>query len=210
VSYTAVVYRACGYETPLWSFPNISEARWNRPGTWPAQYLSLHPMTPWAEMLRNLHLQTPDEARDLRLPVWAIRVSLDDDPLQIDFSTVGNYGLSPEDLVADDRSACQALAEEFVRSGQTSIVVPSAALPGTRNLVMFDPAVVVDYHVVPVAPEDRPTAMTSQHGRCPEDLWESVHYQGSGAIHAELEAHLDGDDFEFIQPLVTTSGLASV
>jgi hypothetical protein len=42
VSYDAVVYRACGFETPLWSFANVAGGRWNRPNT---QCLSLHPMT---------------------------------------------------------------------------------------------------------------------------------------------------------------------
>ncbi len=210
MSYDAVVYRACGYETPLWSFANISSGRWNRPNTLAVQYLSSHPMTPWAEMLRNLHLRTADEARTLRLPIWAIRVSLADDPLEIDFATAGNHGVEAEDLVADDRTVCQTLAAALAGGGQASILAPSAALTGTRNLVIFDPAVVIDYHRVPLAPEDYPTAMASQRGRCPEDLWQLVHHHGSATRHAELEAFLAGSAFAFEQPLVTAASLAIV
>jgi hypothetical protein len=119
------------------------------------------------------------------------------------------HGLNAEDLVDDDRSACQALGATLAAGGQTSILVPSAALPGTRNLVIFDPAVVIDYHHIPPAPEDYPTAMAAQHGRCPEDLWQSVHYQGSTRRHAELAAFLAGDDFAFDQPAVTAVGLVT-
>jgi RES domain-containing protein len=210
VSYDAVVYRACGFETPLWSFANLSPGRWNRANTVAVQYLSSHPMTPWAEMLRNLNLRTADEARAMRPPIWAIRVSLDEAPLEIDFATAGDHGLEVEDLVADDRTACQALGGTLALGRPSSILVPSAALPGTRNLVIFDPAVVIDYHRVPLAQEDYPTAMAGQHGRCPEDLWQLVHHQGSATRHAELEAFRAGEDFELDQPLVTAAGLAIV
>ena len=209
MSYDAVVYRACGFETPLWSFANISSGRWNRPNTLAVQYLSLHAMTPWAEMLRNLHLRVAAEARTMGLPIWAIRVSLADDPLAVDFATAGDHGLDAEDLVADDHSACQALGATLASGGQTSILVPSAALPGTRNLVIFDPAVVIDYHHIPPAPEDHPTAMAAQHGRCPEDLWQSVHHQGSTTPHAELAAFLAGHNFEFDQPVVTAAATST-
>jgi RES domain-containing protein len=208
VSYDAIVYRACGFETPLWSFANTSRGRWNNPNTVAVQYLSTHPMTPWAEMLRNLSLRTADQARTMRLPIWAIRVSLQEVPLELEFARAGDHGLEAADLVADDRTACQALGGTLARGGSSSILVPSAALPGTRNLVIFDPAVVIDYHRVPLASEDFPTAMASQDGRCPEDLWQLVHHQGSATRHAELEAFLAGEDYELEQPLVTVAGLA--
>ena len=166
------------------------------------------PLTPWAEMLRNLNLRTADEARAMRLPIWAIRVSLDDDPLEIDFATAVDYRLEAEDQVADDHAACRALGAMLAFGKPSSILVPSAALPGTRNLVIFDPAVVIDYHRVPLAQDDYPTAMAGQHGRCPEDLWQLVHYRGGVTRHAELEAFLGGEDFEFDQPLVTAASLA--
>jgi RES domain-containing protein len=208
VSYRTVAYRVSGYPAPLWSFPNPSEGRWNRAGSGPAQYLGLHPMTPWAETLRNLDRRTPDDALDLRVPLWAFVVELADDPVEIHYSDMPAHGLDPEDLVADDRTACQALAASLVAAGVTSIVVPSAALPGTRNLVVFDAATVIDYHETPVAPEDYPAALLEQDGHCACGLWGLVHYKSSPVRHAELEAFLSGTDYDFAQPPVTAASLA--
>src|SRR6202008_3953962 len=74
VSFEAVVYRATAHEVPLWAFPNTSAGRWNPAGSWPAQYLSLHPMTPWAEVMRTLGLRDEGAAAALRVPIWAVRV----------------------------------------------------------------------------------------------------------------------------------------
>lgn len=210
MTYHAVGYRAAAFETPLWGFPNVSAGRWNRAGSWPAQYLSLHPMTPWAELLRNLDLRTPDEARRMRVPIWAIRVELADDPLPIDFEDAADHGLGPEDLVADDRTACQALAAALRDRGVGSVLVPSAALPGTQNLVVLEPAVVIDYHQAPIDRDDYPTSMLAQDGRCPEGLWTKVHYIGVGTIHPALQAYVDGEVFRFDQPQVTPVTLTAV
>ncbi len=201
MSFSAVVFRAAAYETPLWSFPNIHEGRWNRPGSWPAQYLAFHPMTPWAEMLRNLDLQDPQDAREMRLAIWTTRIELEEDPLDVHFSDAPGYSLDPSDLVGDDRSACQALAARLVAAGTTSITVPSAALPGTRNLVVFAAAVVIDYEQRPLDRLDWPTAMLAQDGRSPEGLWAKVHYRAAGVPHRALDAFLAGDDYELEQPL---------
>jgi RES domain-containing protein len=208
LSFEAVVYRATGYERPLWAFPNTSAGRWNRANSWPAQYLALHPMTPWAEVMRNLDLRTPEEARAMRVPIWAFRITLEEAPLAIAFEDAADHALDPGDLVADDRSGCQALAGGLQSTGTGSITVPSAALPGTRNLVVLRAAAIVDYHREPIDPEDQPAAMIAQDGRCPEGLWHNVHYQHSGTAHAGLQAYLDGDRYEFEQPEVTRASLA--
>jgi RES domain-containing protein len=210
LSYEAVVYRACGHETPLWAFPNTSDGRYNRVGTTPTQYLSLHPMTPWAELMRNLDSRTADTARELRLEIWGIRILLADDPEEITFDTVGSYGLAPEDLVSDDYGPCQSLAAALYARGVHSFTAPSAALPGTTNLIVLDPAVVIDYHSDPLDPEDWPTALLAQNGRCPEDLWNHVHHKGSPADHPALAAWRAGDDYTFTQPEVTRATLSAV
>lgn len=210
MSYEAVAFRACAFETPLWAFPNLVPGRWNRAGERPVQYLSLHPMTPWAELLRNLHLRTVEEARELRLPIWAIRARLDEEPLEIGFADAKRHGLTPADLIADDRTRCQELADTLVAAGHRSILVPSAALPGTRNLVLFDPALVIDYDQTPLDAEDVPTALVSRGGRCPEGLWGSVHHLSAAKPHSGLQAFEDGNDFAFTQPPVTATSLAPV
>ena len=48
-----VTFRLANYETPLWSVENFSAGRYNDADSGYTQYLSLHPLTPWAELLRN-------------------------------------------------------------------------------------------------------------------------------------------------------------
>lgn len=209
MSYEAVVFRACGHETPLWAFPNTSSGRYNTPGSLPAQYLSEHPMTPWAELLRNLDLRTADQARAMRVEIWGLRVLLADSPEEIDFDTAGSFGLAAEELASDDHGPCQSAAAELHANGVHSFTAPSAALPGTTNLVVLEPAVVIDYHADPVDPEDWPTALLAQNGRCPENIWEHVHYRSARTEHVALAAWRAGEEFEFVQPDVTRATLAA-
>lgn len=205
-----VTFRLASYETPLWAVPNFSAGRYNRVGTGPTQYLGLHPMTPWAELLRKEDRRTRDRARMLRYPLWAIRVQLDDEAPELTFDNAARFGLAPDDLVADDQTACRAFAEgqRSDPDGFRAFVAPSAALPGTRNLVLLDPAVVIAFDARPVGLEDLPTAMAAQDGRCPDDLWTLVHYRGVGTPHPAHKAWRGGDDYVFEEPPVTSASLA--
>jgi RES domain-containing protein len=210
VSFATVAYRTAGYETPLWAFPNLSNGRYNRAGTAPTQYLSLHPMTPWAELLRSLNQRTTAEARTMRVEIWAIRITLEADPVEITFETAPDFGLAAEDLVADDHGPCRAAAAGMYGAGIRSFFAPSAALPGTTNLIVLEPAVVTDYHVDPFDPDDWPTAMVAQNGRCPEGLVDHVHYKHLTTDHPSLVAWRAGNTYEFEQPDVTAASLATV
>jgi hypothetical protein len=210
LSFEAVAYRATAYETPLWAFPNLEDGRYNRAGGRATQYFGLHPMAPWAEQLRCLNRRTADQAREMRIGIWAMRIALDDDPVALTFDDVGRYGLDAADLVSDDHAACRALAEALYADGARSILAPSAALPGATSLVVLEPAAIIDYHAEPIDSEDCPAALLAQHGRCPENLWNHVHFRGPGTSHAALEAWQAGDDYVFEQPEVTKDTLAIV
>jgi hypothetical protein len=159
------------------------------------QYLSLHPMTPWAELLRADDRRTRERALLLRLPIWVIKVRLDEKPLDLAFDNAAGFGLAPEDLVADDYAPCQDFAEEqrSSKDGVRAFLAPSAALPGTRNVVVLDPAVVTAYSAEPLGPEDLPTAMVAQDGRCPDGLWTLVHHRDASTAHAGFAAWRDGE-----------------
>lgn len=162
-------------------------------------------MTPWAELLRAEDRRTRERALLLRYPIWAIRVELEEEPLELTFGSAARHGLRPEDLVADDHGACQDFADDQRDADDEprAFTAPSAALPGTTNLVILDPAVVSAYSAEPVGPEDLPTAMVAQDGRCPEGLWSLVHYRGSGAQHPALAAWRAGSGpFRFREPPV--------
>lgn len=208
MTYEAVTFRAADYETPLWAFASLTVGRYNRANQEPAtQYLSLHPMTPWAELIRNLDLRDPNNARQLRLPIWTIRIELDDDPFELTYDNADEFAREPEDLVADDRDACRSIAAALHTRGVGSFTAPSAALPGTRNVVVLQPAVIVDFHAQRFDPEDWPTSLVSRDGRCPEGLWEQVHFKSSATKHGELDAWEGGDEYVFEQPLVDAATL---
>jgi RES domain len=204
-----VAFRLANYETPLWSVENFAAGRYNEPDAGFTQYLSLHPLTPWAELLRNEDRRTRERALLMRYPLWAIRLELDGRPFELTFDNAGDFGLAPEDLVADDHGPCRALAQTFRDGGPTAFLAPSAALPGTTNLVVLEPRVLAPWNQTPIDDIDWPGSLTSQDGRCPEGLWDLVHHREAGTPHAALEAWRSGDDFSFEEPDVTTASLAA-
>lgn len=204
-------FRLAAYETPLWATPNIVAGRYNDAGDGCTQYLSLHPMTPWAELLRKEDRQTRSRALQLRFPLWAIKVDLENEPLELTFDTARDWGLSPEDLVSDDHRPCRELAQALRTdpAAPHALLAPSAALPGTRNLVLLEPYVKASFELTPVAPEDLPVAMAAQDGRCPEQLWDFVHYRGAATTHPALSAWQDDEPYVFDEPPVVPESLVA-
>lgn len=204
-----VTFRLANYETPLWSVENFSAGRYNNAASGHAQYLSLHPLTPWAELLRNEDRRTRARALMMRYPLWAIRVQMLDDPHDLTFDTAAAAGLQPADLVADDHTPCRTVADRFRAGGPPAFFAPSAALPGTTNLVVLEPHVLASWSADPIDALDWPGSLTSQDGRCPEGLWDLVHYRAAGTLHAGYDAWSNGDELLFEEPEVTTASLAA-
>jgi RES domain len=203
-----VAFRLANYETPLWSVENFAAGRYNAAGSGFTQYLSLHPLTPWAELLRNEDRRTRDRSVLMRYPLWAIRAQIEHEPFELTFGNAADYGLNPSDLVGDDHGPCRALAEAFRSVGPQAFTAPSAALPGTTNLIILEPRVLVSWNQVPIDDIDWPGSMTSQDGRCPEGLWELVHYRAAGIEHPALNAWEQGDTYVFEEPEVSAATLA--
>jgi hypothetical protein len=144
----------------------------------------------------------------MRYALWVIRVQLAVEPLELTFDNAEDYGLRPDDLVADSQGPCQALGEAFRAGGPSAFIAPSAALPGTRNLVVLEPRVAIGYELEPLDDVDCPTSLLSQGGRCPEGLWHLVHYRGTLTQHAGLDAWQNGDEFILEEPEVTSATLS--
>jgi RES domain len=195
-----VAFRLANYETPLWAVPNFAAGRYNDADDGFTQYLSLHPLTPWAELLRNEDRRTRKRALVMRYPLWALRVWLDETPLELTFDNAPDFGLTAADLVADDHRPCRALARRLRKSGPATFVCPSAALPGTRNLVILEPRVLTGWERVPLDEIDLPGSLAAQDGRCPEGVWDLVHYRGRRRRHPALAAWEQGETFEFEEP----------
>lgn len=203
-----VTFRLANYETPLWSVENFSAGRYNAADAGVTQYLSLHPLTPWAELLRNEDRRTRERAILMRYPLWAIRVLVTDEPFALTFDNAREVGLDPSDLVDDDHGPCRAVADAFRAGGPKAFTAPSAALPGTTNLIVLEPHVLTAFNQVPLDEIDWPGSLTSQDGRCPEGLWDRVHYRGSATRHPGLAAWEAGEALVFEEPPVSASSFA--
>jgi RES domain-containing protein len=136
--FRGVAYRATSYDTPLWVFPNRRPGRWNDPddGTI-AQYCTLDAAAPLAEFVRHEDLRQPEDAGEVRLALWQLRLM---EGAVLDLSSpekAGDQGVAWDDLVADDWRACQQLARDVLAEGGRGVIAPCAALPGSLSLTVF-------------------------------------------------------------------------
>ncbi len=192
-------FRLASWDTPFWVSPNRRPSRYVSDGRI-AQYWSLHPLTPWAEALRFHGVDDPVAAREWFLRPWVAEVELPETTLEVDFDNARRHGIEPEALVDEDHGPCQRWAAGLA---VPAIVVPSAALPGTQNLVVFGPKVRARYGVTPVdAGLDVPCDPVADLGGVVDDLLASIRWRG--APHAGFEAWQRGDP-PAQPPVVTVS-----
>jgi hypothetical protein len=163
----------------------------------PTQYLCLHPLGPWAEFLRGNDLRALEQSRVVSQRVWALRLRLDD-LVRVGFDEAAEHRLRPGDLVSDDHRACHRLARRLRDGGAPGLVVPSAALPGTLNVVLFGARVSAPYLVEPLSDLDVPAGITADGGRPPDTLLDLVRFRGDA--HLALEAWRTGRAFHFREP----------
>jgi hypothetical protein len=192
-------FRLAGWDTPLWVNPNRFDHRFNRAGDGPTQYLSLHPLTAWAELLRRENRRTEAEIDELRARLWVLRLLLPHLPT-VTFDSAHEYGIDPGALVADDYGACQDLADRCRGDPDLPMVirVPSAALPGTANVVIFAPRVAAPYLAIPVSDVDVPASVGAEKAQALHTLPALVRYRGQP--HAEFDAWRRGQPFTFEEP----------
>lgn len=193
-----VGFRISDWDTPLRVDSHPVPGRFHRAGSPPTQYICLHPLGPWAEYLRYHDLRRPGDVADVRLNLWALRVDLNE-AIEIDFEAAdGNPELkvTPEDLVSDDYTNCQKLADRLRADSAAPklIIVPNAALSGTRNLVIFGPRVQTPYDSAPIDAGDIPACALTRASQPPPGLLQRVRF--SGHPHAALDAWRGGRHFE--------------
>ncbi len=141
-----VGYRVANWDTPLWVYPNPTAHRFHHANAGPTQYLALHPLGAWAEYLRGENRRSTESLAELRGRIWVLRVPVSE-VLELTYDNAPSHGASAEDLIAEDQIPCRNLAEGW-RSDPAAPKVfsaPSAALPGTLNLVVLGPRNAVPY-----------------------------------------------------------------
>lgn len=188
-------FRLATWRRPLRTEPSRVPGRFHAATDADAtQYLCLHPLGPWAEFLRA------EDLRDVSLVaqrVWAARVELEG-VVRVGFAEAGDHGLRPGDLVSDDHRACRRLATRLRADGAAGVIVPSAALPGTDNLVLFGPRVSSPWTAHALGALDVPAGLTADGARPPVGLDAFVRYRGRP--HAGLEAWRAGEEPVFPEP----------
>jgi hypothetical protein len=176
-------FRHASYDSPWWAFPSSRAGRFHRARSDTVQYLSLHPLGPAAEMLRH-NLGPSGNPGDVVLNLWTAVVDVDD-VIQVDFDDCARYGLTPDELVGDDYTRTQTFADAIRDRGATAMIVPSAALPGTHNLILFGVRVLNPFLSAPLTPEEVPTGHLTDAARPPAEV--APHVRWFGAPHKAAE-----------------------
>ncbi|MCU4185796.1 RES family NAD+ phosphorylase [Acidiferrimicrobium sp. IK] len=169
-------YRHAAYDTPWWAAPSSRAGRFHRASDATVQYLALHPLGPAAEVLRH-NVGPEGNPDDVRLNLWAVRVELDG-VLTIGFDRCPEYAITPDELVGDDYGPTQRLADTLRNRGAGGVRVPSAALPGTDNLVLFGPRLLIPYMAEPTDDIDAPSGHLTDRGRPPGEVASVVRWFG--------------------------------
>ncbi|MET0994807.1 MAG: RES family NAD+ phosphorylase [Mycobacterium sp.] len=177
------VFRHAAYDSPWWAFPSSRSGRFNRARQDTTQYLCLHPLGPAAEMLRH-NVGSAGNPDDVILNLWTATVELHD-VIWVDFDDCADYGCTPDELVGDDYAPTQSVADQVRASGALAMVVPSAALPGTHNLILFGERVLHPHLWQPLAAEEIPTGHLTDGARAAAEL--TSHVRWFGSEHSALE-----------------------
>jgi hypothetical protein len=194
-----VCYRVAAYRTPTRVRAHDRAGRYHRTDSPPTQYFSLHPLGPWAEAIRNRGYTDPDDALTLRLPVWAVRLVVSEEPVRVDFDAAAAgltpAPIAPPDLVADDQRPCRELADalRFDPRAPKLLRVPSAALPGAENLVIFGPRRMIEYSATPRRRQQLPAAMAGFSARSPASPLPLIRHRGEA--HAGYDAWVEGREY---------------
>ncbi|HWF70543.1 MAG TPA: RES family NAD+ phosphorylase [Mycobacterium sp.] len=195
------VFRHASYDSPWWAFPSSRAGRFHRARSDTVQYLSLHPLGPAAEMLRH-NLGPTGNPDDVVLNLWTAVVDVDD-PVRVDFDDCVTYGLTADELIGDDYIPTQALADAVRGSGPVAMIVPSAALPGTHNLILFGVRVLNPFLGDPLTPEEIPTGHLTDSARPPAEV--APHVRWFGAPHRAVEQWKAIGHYELFDDPIATS-----
>jgi RES domain len=195
---SVVAFRLASWRRPLRTEPSRVAGRFHRvTEESPTQYVCLHPLGPWAEFLRGAGLRAPEQLALVRHRTWALRLDLTG-VVRIGFGAAADHGLRPGDLVSDDLRACHRLADRLRAAGTPGAIVPSAALPGSDNVVLFGERAAAPYALEPLSRIDVPASLTADGGRPPLGVLDRVRRRGDP--HAALEAWRAGESFRFAEP----------
>lgn len=149
--------------------------------------------------MRRAHLISSEELLQIEARIWVGKIP-SEQVVDIDFESATSFGLAAEDLVADDYAKCQDFAERCRKDPglPKTFKVPSAALPGTYNVVVLGPRVMSPFQLEPISAIDLPASVVAEDSRPLHTLVEKVRY--FGPAHPALEAWERGEPFYLQEP----------
>ena len=160
-------FRFSGYDSPFWSWPNTTSARWHRAGKCRSSTCSLHPDGAWCELIRHENLRSESEVELVRTLLWIVQIDVS---RVADYSTddkSGNAGFDPLSLTSDDHVACQEEGARLRNLGCNGVLAPSAALPGALNLTVFGARLPAPWRTTPQLASYVPCAIVARGGPRP-------------------------------------------
>lgn len=194
------VFRHAAYDTPWWAFPSSRPGRFHRGRVDTVQYLCLHPLGPAAEMLRH-QIGPAGDPDHLVLNLWTAIIDIPD-VVAIDFANCTDHGITPDELIGEDYAPTQQLADTVQQSGAPAMIVPSAALPGTHNLIVFGPRVAHPYLYPAHMTEEVPTGHLTDGARPAAEI--TAHIRWRGQPHSAAEQFKTTGSYQrFTDPLPT-------
>lgn len=172
-----IAFRVAEYDTPFWARSNSRPARWHSIGVGPTQYFTYDPRGAWAEIARAQNIRAPADLGELRMRIWAAKITCGN---VADFSTFDRCeaaGVDPELLIADDHAWCRELGDALRLGGFRGVLAPSAAHPSSINLTLFGPRTLLGWNNRPILASSVPATVVAVGGP-PLDLPSTVRYIG--------------------------------
>ena len=131
--------------------------------------------------------------------MWSVRIEIAGRLERITYDTCARWASTAEDLVSDDYGGCQEVAGAARADGVEALVVPSAALPGTENLVVLGPRAAVSWLTPPIDPaRDVPSGVAADRAgpalaMLPLVRWRGADHHGYGEWRAGRGYRLTGE-----------------
>jgi hypothetical protein len=100
-------------------------------------------------MVRSENLREVEDARELSVSVWELRI---DEGAVVDYSTPSlaeNQGFEWNALISDGWESCQEEARRLIAKGARGVIGPSAALPQGVTLTLFGPRTEITWSAEP-------------------------------------------------------------
>lgn len=184
------VFRYSNYDSPFWARNNRTPGRWHAVGDGATQYLALVPNGAWAELARAERLRHEAELAEVRMPIWAARVTQHDIVDYRTFAHAEAAGFEPSALVDDDYARCQHEGNRLREAGFAGVLAPSAALPDAVNLTLFGRRVLSSWEASPTLASCIPACVVAVGCSSPGLSDHVRHYGDDHAGYAEYIDHL--------------------